>query len=158
MSGTVVLGIGNPLGGDDAAGLSVIQMLKQRQHKTKTALCAEITIIDAGTTPDSYTSVIRRRQPDLLILVDAADMGLPPGAVRIIPPRKIRSLSFSTHLMPLSTFISYVEEFCRKVLLVGVQPEQTETGAPISKVVRRSATKLAEAILEGRVDENASLG
>jgi hydrogenase 3 maturation protease len=153
MSGTVVLGIGNPLGGDDAAGLSVVQMLGRKQSKPRAFLSAEITIIDAGTSPESYTSVIRRQQPNLLILVDAADMGLPPGAVRIIPSKKIRSLSFSTHLMPLSTFISYVREFCGNVLLIGVQPEQTKTGAPISKVVRKSATGLAKTILEGRVND-----
>jgi hydrogenase 3 maturation protease len=160
MSGTIVLGIGNQLGGDDAVGLSVVDMLNPAlrtlnagQHRAKAFPSTEITAIDASTTPESYTSVIRQHRPDLLILVDAADMGLSPGAVRIIPPEKIRTLSFSTHSMPLSTFISYVREFCGKVLLVGVQPEQTETGARISKAVRKSARKLAEAILEGRVAE-----
>ena len=55
--------------------------------------------------------------------------------------------------MPLSIFISYVNEFCGKVLLVGVQPEQTETGRGISKAVRKSVKKLAKAILEGRIAE-----
>jgi Ni,Fe-hydrogenase maturation factor len=50
-------------------------------------------------------------------------------------------------------FISYVEEFCGNVLLVGVQPEQTETGERISEAVRKSVKKLAEAILEGRTAE-----
>jgi Ni,Fe-hydrogenase maturation factor len=62
-------------------------------------------------------------------------------------------LSFSTHHMPLSAFISYVKEFCGRVLLVGIQPEQTETAAPISEVVRKSAGKLAKTILEGRLRE-----
>jgi len=157
MSGTVVLGIGNPLGGDDAVGSHVVDLLNRalgtagarrgcRMAPTPTG----ITVIDAGAAPESYTSVIRRRRPDLLILVDAADMGLAAGALRIIPPENIKTLSFSTHHMPLSTFISYVESFCGKVLLVGVQPEQTETGALISEVVRESARKLAKAILERR--------
>jgi hydrogenase maturation protease len=80
-------------------------------------------------------------------------MGLPPGALRTITPEKISILSFSTHNIPLSTFISYVEESCGKVLLVGVQPEQMAMGNGISKTVRKSAKKLAEAILEGRTDE-----
>jgi Ni,Fe-hydrogenase maturation factor len=50
-------------------------------------------------------------------------------------------------------FISYVEGFCGNVLLIGVQPEQTETGEHISKAVRESVKKLAEAILEGRTAE-----
>jgi hydrogenase 3 maturation protease len=153
MSGTIVLGIGSRLGGDDAAGTCLVDMLVQQQHKAKTLRPAEITAIDAGIAPESYTSVIRRHQPDLLILVDAADMGLPPGALRTIPPEKISVLSFSTHSMPLSMFIPYVKELCGKVLLVGVQPECMETGKRISRAVRTSVNKLAEAILEGRVAE-----
>jgi len=157
MGGTIVLGIGNRLGGDDAAGVYVVDMLNQRRHRAKALLPAEIIPIvigiDAGTAPESYTSVIRRHRPDLLVLVDAADMGLSPGALRTITPEKISVLSFSTHSMPLSMFISYVEEFCGKVLLVGVQPEQTETGGRVSKAVRQSVKKLAEVILEGRLAE-----
>jgi len=158
MSGTIVLGIGNRLGGDDAAGTCVVDILNQRRHRAKTLLPAEIMAIDAGTAPESYTSVIRQHRPDLLILVDAADMGLPPGALRTIMPEKISVLSFSTHHMPLSLFISYVKEFCGKVLLVGVQPERTEMGRRISKAVRKSVKKLAEAILEGRIAEIPLLG
>jgi hydrogenase 3 maturation protease len=153
MSGTIVLGIGNRLGGDDAAGNYVVDMLNQRQRGARALFPTEIMAIDAGTAPESYTSVIRQHRPDLLILVDAADMGLPPGALRTIAPEKISILSFSTHSMPLSIFISYVEEFCGNVLLVGVQPERTEKGSCISKAVRKSMKKLAEAILEGRIAE-----
>jgi hydrogenase 3 maturation protease len=158
MSCTVVLGIGNRLGGDDAAGICVVDMLNQRRHRAKTLPSREIMAIDTGTAPESYTSVIRQHRPDLLILVDAADMGLPPGALRTITPEKISILSFSTHHMPLSMFIAYVTEFCGKVLLVGVQPERTETDSGISKAVRKSVKKLAEAILEGRIAEIPLLG
>jgi hydrogenase 3 maturation protease len=153
MSGTIVLGIGNRLGGDDAAGTWLVDMLNHRQHKAKTLRSAGITAIDASTAPESFTSVIRQQRPDSLIMVDAADMRLPPGALRIIPPEKISILSFSTHHMPLSMFISYVEEFCGKVMLIGVQPERTEMGRRISKAVRKSIMELAEAILEGQVAE-----
>jgi hydrogenase 3 maturation protease len=153
MSGTIVLGIGNRLGGDDAAGACVVDMLNQRRHRAETLLSTEIVAIDAGTAPESYTSVIHQRRPELLILVDAADMGLPPGALRTITPEKISILSFSTHYIPLSMFISYVKEFCGKVLLIGVQPEHTETGRHMSKAVRKSIKDLAEAILKGRVSE-----
>ncbi len=158
MSSTIVLGIGNRLGGDDAAGTCVADMLNQRRHRVKSLPTDDLMVIDAGSAPEGYTSVIRQHRPDLLILVDAADMGLPPGALRTIMPEKISILSFSTHHMPLSMFISYVNAFCGKVLLVGVQPEQTEAGRGISKAVRKSVKKLAEVILEGRIAEIPLLG
>jgi len=153
MGGTIVLGIGNRLGGDDAAGTCVVDMLNRGRHRANALLPPEIMAIDAGTAPESYTSVIRQHRPDLLILIDAADMGLPPGVLRVITREKISILSFSTHNIPLSTFISYVEEFCGEILLVGVQPERTEIGNGLSKAVRKSVKKLAETILEGRTAE-----
>jgi len=151
MSNTIILGIGNRLGGDDAAGTYVIDMLLQRQHRVKSLPIDDLMAIDAGSAPESYTSVIRQHRPDLLILVDAADMGLSPGALRIITPEQINILSFSTHHMPLSIFISYVKEFCGSILLIGIQPKQTETGSIISEAVRQSVNTLTETILEGRV-------
>jgi hydrogenase 3 maturation protease len=127
-------------------------MLKRRPQR-RNEPSPEITAIDAATAPESYTSTIRRHRPDLLILVDAADMGLPPGVLRAIPPEKISVLSFSTHHMPLSMFISYVQELCGKVLLIGVQPGRTEMGEHLSKAVRRSMTELREVILQGRTAE-----
>jgi hydrogenase 3 maturation protease len=153
MGGTIVLGIGNRLGGDDAAGTCVVDMLNRRQHRARALLPTEIMAIDAGTAPESFTSVIRQHRPDLLILVDAADMGLPLGALRKIPPERISTLSFSTHHMPLSLFISYVNEFCGKVPLIGVQPERTQMGKHLSEVVRKRMMELVEAILEGWVTE-----
>ncbi|UCD22575.1 MAG: hydrogenase maturation peptidase HycI [Chloroflexota bacterium] len=153
MSGTIVLGIGNRLGGDDAAGTHVVDVLNRRMKRATGSPTSEIVAIDTGTAPESYTSVIRQHRPDLLIMVDAADMGLPAGALRIIPPEKISVLSFSTHHMPLSMFVSYVNEFCGKILLVGVQPEGTEMSKCLSKAVRKSVKELVELILEKRVAE-----
>jgi len=159
MSGTMVLGIGNPLGGDDAVGSCVVQMLNRvlstrssGRHSAGASVLAGITVIDGGTAPESYTSVIRRQRPESLILIDAADMGLPVGAVRIIPEGSLRTLTFSTHHMPLSAFISYVKELCGRVWLIGIQPAQTEAGTAISKVARTSARKLVRTILEGRLE------
>jgi hydrogenase 3 maturation protease len=153
MSSTIVLGIGNRLGGDDVAGTCVVDILNQKCHRAKVPPLTEIIAIDAGTVPESYTSVIRRQRPDLLILIDAADMGLPPGSLRTIAPDKINILSFSTHHIPIPMFVSYVEKFCGKVLVIGVQPEQTQTGKGISKAVHKSVKKLAEVIWEDRVAE-----
>ena len=153
MSGTIILGIGNRLGGDDAAGTCVVDMLNQRRHIVKSLLTDDMMVIDAGSAPESYTSVIRQHRPDLLILIDAADMGLLPGALRIITPEQISTLSFSTHQMPLSIFIAYVKKFCGSILLVGIQPKQAETGSGISEAVRKSVDKLTGAILEGWIAE-----
>lgn len=157
MAGTIVLGIGNRLNGDDAVGALVVDMLHRELKKADAepqgteAVGHGITAIEVGTAPESYTSVISRGRPDLLILVDAADMGLPPGSLRIIPRGRVNAMSLSTHSMPLSIFMFFAEDLSRMVLLVGVQPEHTETGKPVSRPVHKSARELVRLILEGRV-------
>ncbi len=153
MSQIVVLGVGNPLGGDDAVGPYVARMVQEKLGEK--SVPHEVIAIDAGSAPESYTSVIRRNRPEQLILIDAADMGLPPGSVRLLSPDKIKTVSFSTHSMPLSALISYAGELCGQIYVIGIQPAQTEVGDRLSEPVQESGERVADLILEGRLNEIA---
>jgi len=160
----IILGIGNILKGDDGVGVYIAQRLnKYLQHiknepeQASSVGAGETMVIDCGTVPENYTSVIRKHNPDRLLLVDAADMGLSPGAYRIIPAQKIKTLHVSTHSMPLSFFISYVSEFCEDITLIGIQPDKMNLGTTLSPAVRRSGGQLAELIIEKRLNEIVAL-
>ncbi|MFW6056594.1 MAG: hydrogenase maturation protease, partial [Chloroflexota bacterium] len=119
--------------------------------------------IDCGTVPENYTSVVRRLRPDHLVIVDAADMGLSPGSVRIVPKSRAGALGLSTHSMPLSMFMEYVDGLAGHVTLVGIQPETMRLGDQLSDGAGEAADALADAIREGRLCEiplldEASLG
>ena len=152
----VILGVGNALKGDDGIGVYIAEKinayLKEIEKKSKGSK-RQVIALDCGTTPENYTSTIRKHHPDKLILVDAADMGLSPGSYRIIPPDKIGVMHFSTHDMPLSLFISYVGGFCGEVILVGIQPEKMDFGTPLSSVVQRSGDRVANLILEKQLNK-----
>ena len=164
MSHRIVLGIGNPLGSDDAAGPLVVKRINERlmaepdAPNSSTPHRPDIMAIDAGSAPESYTSVIRKNRPEQLILVDAADMGLPPGSIRLLSMEQIATPSFSTHSMPLSTLVSYVRELCGEVHIIGIQPKSTKAGNRISLPVRKSSERVAELILKERLDEIRELG
>ena len=150
----VVLGIGNTLKGDDGIGIYIVEKVNKYLKEAKfTEAKSEVIVIDCGTTPENYTSVIRKHNPDTLILVDAADMGLSPGSYRIISPEKIEVMHFSTHIMPLSVFISYVSEFCGEVVLIGIQPDKMEVGTVLSSKVQRNGNVVAKLIIEERLNE-----
>lgn len=155
MSRKIILGIGNPLGSDDAVGPLVARRINEKLRK-KAAEC-QLIAIDAGLSPESYTSVIRRNRPEQLILIDAADMQLPTGSIRLLPPHKIKTMTFSTHQMPLSALVSYVQEFCGRIYIIGIQPEQTEGGGRLSASVRKSGQRLVDLILDDRLDEIEAL-
>ena len=131
----VVMCIGNPEGGDDAVGPYIADKLKD----------TDLDVIDCKTNPENYTSVVKRKNPDKLIIIDAADMGLEPGEIRIIPKEKIGVMTISTHGIPLSVLMGYLEQSVKEVILIGIQPK-TMSGE-MTDIIRNSADNLI-AIIE----------
>ena len=78
----VVFTFGAVLRGDDAAGPMFAKMLEQNP-------IPGWTYIDGGQTPEDDLAVIRRMQPDVLLLVDAAQMGREPGTIAVVDERDV---------------------------------------------------------------------
>ncbi len=133
----LLMGIGNDLRGDDGVGVYVAREFKK--------ICpAEWDVIVAGEVPEDFTLDIKKSRPELLVLVDAAIMGLKPGEIRRVPVKKISRVAFSTHGMPLSLFLDYIEEYVGSFVLIGVEPRSMEFGSAMSDEVVRAAHKLLE--------------
>ena len=140
LTGTVVIvGVGNPLRGDDGVGPLFISRL---EGKTKYHL------LDCGETPEHYLRDITAKQPDVLMLVDAARLGSPPGSVEILEPGDIGVTGLSTHNMSLGLFIKYIKQECdTDVFMLAFQPATREFGAEMSKEVADAVDKAIAAIL-----------
>ncbi|MCL2496827.1 MAG: hydrogenase maturation protease [Clostridiales bacterium] len=141
-----VLGIGSPLKTDDAAGMMVIEELVQRGVAGE-----QVLLIPGSTAPENFTGVIRGFAPDLLLAIDAAHMGLAPGAMALLDAEEQSGLEFSTHMLPFSVMLQYLAGMgVHEVLLLGLEPASTEFGlsatAPVTKAVRELATFLTENI------------
>ena len=115
MSKNYLLGIGNPLRTDDGAGSFVAQHF---QHH-------DWMVSDGRTAPENYTSVIKKIRPDLLVIIDAVEMNLAAGTIKI-SLRENCFFQFSTHYLPLSYLVEYLTPYCSKILLIGIQPLSTE--------------------------------
>jgi hydrogenase 3 maturation protease len=139
----LVLGIGNQLKGDDAAGIELA-----RQLKRQVGLSKEISVVEGGVAPENFTWVIRDVHPSHILIVDAAKMGMQAGSMRIVEKGEIDSFSFSTHNLSLSFFADYLEkEFGSKVTIVGIEPSNSDFGKGISKPVMESLKVLVRAVL-----------
>jgi len=84
-----IVGIGNIIRGDDGLGPKLIELLKAR------TLGAHL--FDCGTAPENYIFPILSTSCDTVILIDAADMGIAPGGIKIFALDEISNVSFSTH-------------------------------------------------------------
>lgn len=83
-----------------------------------------VQVFIAGTVPEAVTGPIRRFRPDHIVLLDAADMAARPGTVAVISPDRVVGRTFSTHSLPLTVVIEYLETATKaRVTLVGIQPD-----------------------------------
>ena len=114
-----IVGIGDELIPPDRLGMFAAQEIGEQQ-------IPGVRIFFAGTVPESITGPLRRYQPGHVLFLDAADMGARPGTIAIIGPERIQASLISTHVLPLSVVMDYIErEAGTGVTLLGIQPDLT---------------------------------
>lgn len=137
-----VLGIGNEMMGDDAAGALLARELKK--CKMQNAKC-RIEIMETSTTPENFTGAIRKLQPDLVVMVDAADMNLEPGAVGFLDTKQMHTMMHSTHTLPLSFLAGYLEQMgTAKVIALGIQAGHIKLDQPMTREVAESVKRIVK--------------
>ena len=128
----LVMCIGNREGGDDAVGPYIADRLIQEK--------GDLVVLDCGTFPENFTSFVKKNNPKNLIIIDAVEMGLNPGEIRIVPKEKIGVMHISTHGIPISVLINYLERYIENIIFIGIQPENMS--GEISENVKKSGEKL----------------
>jgi hydrogenase 3 maturation protease len=135
-----VMGIGNEYRGDDAAGVLVARSLARIAGD-------HLLVVEAGLAPENQTAALRRFQPDLVLIVDAAELGEDPGSVRWLSWQETDGLTASTHTTPPSLLGRFLaESLACEVVLIGIQPDDTSFGAPLSVEVAAAVNAISESI------------
>jgi len=138
----VILGVGNPLKGDDAAGLLIVeQVMKNVPARARPG----VRIFRTYDVPENYTGKIRKFKPARILIIDAALAGLRPGDVFILEKEKIAIEEISSHKIPLMVLISYLEQNTGcKVTVLGIQAKDLSFGAPITPIVKTAVKTVAD--------------
>ena len=95
-----IIGIGNPLMGDDGAGIATLDLLKER----KADLPADLDYIEMGTGGINLVHVLA--DYDKVVILDAGQFGGAPGEVRKFQPEDVHSIKtqgYSLHDWDLFT-------------------------------------------------------
>ncbi len=152
-----VVGVGQELRGDDAAGVMVARALiearggAERDHHgsangERDHTAPPLRVTEGGAAPENCTGTLRRFQPDLVIFIDAAQMDLEPGAVRWLDGQEIAGFSASTHTLPLDMLAHYLEaELGCQVAFLGIQPAGTSFDGGLSPAVAQAVTEIVDA-------------
>lgn len=147
----VVLTVGNSMMGDDGAGPLLYQLLRDNPIEGWEA-------VDGGSAPENAAHVVRALQPEYLLIVDATDMELEAGALKIVDKTLIGEMFFmSTHNMPLNFLIEQLERDIPHIMFVGVQPDWVSFMFPISEKVKSAVENLYVLLKENRLHEIESL-
>lgn len=141
----IVMGVGNPLKGDDAIGIMVVRELE----KHKNALQEEVIFINCETVPENYLYTIREEKPSHLMLIDAVDAGIEPGSLIFSEVRKQEELAVSTHSLPLSVLADFLRNLMDvKVILLGIQVADLSFREGLSKSLTGMPGKIALMLVE----------
>ena len=138
----ILMGVGNILRGDDGIGSIIARNFKNDDWLS----------IDCGVAPENFTSIIKENKPHLVVLIDAVEMELTPGELRIISPEKINTMHLTTHSIPLSFLISYLKNFTRKIIFIGIQPKLIDYSTSISHEVFKSSEEILRILKDKKLN------
>lgn len=140
-----VIGIGNPLMGDDAAGILALEKL------LKTDLPRGTKIIDAGTGGMSLLHILSKY--DAVVIADAVDMGLRVGQVRVFSPNEVvpgkTRERFSIHegdFLEVVKVAQQLDECPEKIRICAIQPKLIKPSSGLTREVQEALPRLAQRV------------
>jgi len=138
----VVAGVGSPLRRDDFVGLEIVRRLRDK-------VPGNIYLLECETVPESFLEPISDFKPTHVLIIDAALLGLKPGASRLVKPEEIAGVPVSTHILPLSLFSEYLTETTgAKVALLAIQPKETGFGEGLTEELKKTVRDLTGLLIK----------
>lgn len=135
----LLLGVGNRLRGDDAVGPLLVDRL---QGKVK------VPLIDAGNVPENYLGPIEDSRAELVLIVDAVEMGADVGDTAIFDIEQVQNMSVSTHAANLGLLFKVIPPERRpQVIMLGIQPGNMELGQGLTVSVHKTLEGLANVLI-----------
>ncbi len=142
----LILGLGNPLQGDDGVGCRVAQELEGR------TLPDDVEVMDGGTPGVGLLNLFQGRLR--VIIVDAAEMGLAAGSVVRFRPKDVTltgsAQRFSLHRSGVADALALASELklaLPEIVVFGVQPERVDWNDSLSPQVQAAVPQVIEAVL-----------
>jgi hydrogenase maturation protease len=123
----IVIGLGNPLMGDDGIGVVVARDLQARA-------AVGALVVEAGTPGFGLVDVLTEDRT--LIFIDAVDAGAKPGSVFWVDPADLidESHRLSLHQITLRDVLELLgqDRLRSRVKIIGIQPHDLGAGIGLS--------------------------
>ena len=131
-----ILGFGNRMWRDDGVGSCIAEALQD---------CPNLDSVDGGCVPENHLEVVASKNPDTILMIDAADFGGQPGEVRLLQPGEVALAGISTHAGSPQMLGKYLEARTgARVALLAIQPKDTSEGNELSAEVSATLKDLVD--------------
>jgi len=142
---TVVLGLGNVLHADDGAGAQVIKRLRDDARVPR-----DVSLIEGGTLGLELLPYVW--DCSRLIVIDAVEVGQAAGTLVRMSGEELNSLpgNSNVHQLGVSDLLVALRMMAQRqpaVVLLGVQPGNTDWSTELSPAVSEAMDALAEAAI-----------
>lgn len=154
MTRTVVIGIGNPLRGDDAAGVAVAERLRPRVPEG-------VEVVACNQEPSRLIEAWEGA--DGVVLVDSVSSGAPPGTLHrfeageeALPARSFHS---STHAIGIADTIELARalgRLPRRVRVYGIEAGRYGNGTSLTSAVESAVAFLVAEVLADLEEERCT--
>jgi hydrogenase maturation protease len=145
-TGTVILGLGNLVRGDDGVGVHAIRLLERDAR-----ISPQILLLDGGTHGLSlipHISGFRR-----ILVIDAVDVGERPGTIVRLEEDALKGLpgKASVHSLGFADLMVALEllgEPPDDLVVLGVQPSLTEWSTQLTTAVSEALHRIPDLVIE----------
>jgi hydrogenase maturation protease len=146
LTGTVVIGLGNPLMGDDGAGLVALEVLRSAW------LLDGVSLVDGGTWGMSLLPDIE--DADRIVFIDAIVAGGTAGDITVLEREKLPiyfTRALSPHQTDLRDVLAAAElrgTLPSESVAIGVEPAVVALGTQLTPVVQGAIASLVAAVVD----------
>jgi len=148
-----VIGLGQALRGDDAAGLEAVR--RWQQAYSQSAARPEVTVETGGLAGLGLLDMLA--SAEAAILVDAVSSGAPAGTIHRLEPGQLASFSAgsgSAHGWGVAETLALAEKLALparavKIIVIGIEAGQMEPGSGLSREVEAAMPEACSAIEAG---------
>lgn len=147
MPRTLVLGLGNPLMGDDGAGVAALERLRAEWE-----LGGEVDLVDGGTWGMNLLPLVE--SAGRVILVDAIRTGSRPGTLTVLERNELPryfALKLSPHQIDLREVLALADlrgALPEDLVAIGIEPERVEMEMSLSPPVAAGLEKLVDLVVD----------
>ena len=136
----LIFGVGNRLRGDEGVGCFIVKRLKDKVN---------VSLLDGGVMPENQLSRIESLHPDLVLIIDAADMpNAMPGEIGLFELDQVHQAGIKTRTADIPLVFKIISDKSRpEALLIAVQPDdQNKKG--VSESIRNALDGLEAMLVE----------